>query len=110
MRCRDNRFLDFIHVAFRVGLKEESEFEVPGNHMKHRFFNLNYVAFLACQESENAFKVPRESLNIPLSTSFKSNFGLVMSSKCQVTIWNIAFSIETSHILEKSKERIWVQS
>ena len=35
----------------------QNEFPVPGDYLKHRFLELNQVAFWAGQETENDYKV-----------------------------------------------------
>jgi len=48
-------FLEFTQVAFRAIQEEGNEFQVRGEHLKHRFLIRNQVEFWAGQEAENDF-------------------------------------------------------
>jgi len=50
-----HRFFNHTEVAFWAGQEEENDFEVSWEHFKNRFIDFIHEEFCACQEAENDF-------------------------------------------------------
>jgi len=50
-----HRFFNLTEVSLWAGQEEENDFKVPWEHLKHLFIDLIQVEFTACQEAENDF-------------------------------------------------------
>ena len=72
-----HRFIDFIQVAFWAGEEDENDLRP----LESSLFRLHQIAFSDNPEAENKLRMLFETLKHRFSTSSKSYFGIVHTSK-----------------------------
>jgi len=76
-----HRFINLNVVAFWAGEEDENDLKVPWEQLKNRFIDFIQVEICACQEAENEFYVPLDHLNRRFIDLNNSHFRLVKKHK-----------------------------